>query len=103
MARMDSQQKAIANVFLDMISAVDVTGETALPDGWIAPFVDRLAEIEAATIDSDESGTVRVDITPMVSSAALLVGVLVELIATEKDADRLAVVHTLREHIERNL
>ena len=103
-AIMNPQQKAIANVFLDMVSAVDSTGETALPSDWLSPFANRLAELDAISVSRDEdNATSHVDMSPLVSSSALLAGVLVNALASQLDADPLAVVHTIREHIEQNL
>lgn len=99
---MNPQQKSIANVFLDMVAAVDVTGETELPEGWTSSFAGRFAELDAVPV-VDDGEELRIDISPMAGSAALLVNVLIGVIAAENNADRLAVVATVREHIERNL
>jgi len=101
---MNPQQKSIANVFLDMVAAIDVTGETSLPAGWMGPFAERLTELEAITkLVDDESGVSHLDMTPLVSGAGLLVGVLVDALAAQAEADRLAVIRTIREHIAANL
>jgi hypothetical protein len=102
MSRMDPQQKAIANVILDLVAAVDVSGENELPDGWMSPFAVRLSELDAVPI-TDDGEEVGVNVTPLVTSAALLTNVLIDVIADINGADRLAVVRTVREHIERNL
>lgn len=102
MTRMNPQQKAIANVILDMVAAVDVSGETELPDGWTASFAVRLTELDAMPV-VDDGETVRIDASPMAGSAALLVNVLISVIAEMRDADRLAVISTVREHIANEL
>lgn len=59
--------------------------------------VARLAEIGAYTVTIDDDGTVTVDISPLVTAAAVAVAHLIEYLAAAKQMGRGELIMTIRE------
>lgn len=88
-----------AQVLLDLVSAGDVE-PGAYPDGWAQPFAHEHADIGAVTARLDDEGVVHLSFTRLIAAAAEVMDVLVRSIAEERGVDRLAVISTLREHLD---
>lgn len=91
----------VIHALLDMVVSFDDDATEEQNSLAAATAIERLNEIGAITVEvDDETGDFRANATPLITAIAVLVEAPVRQLAIRLDADRLAVLATIREHLD---
>lgn len=91
----------VIHALLDMVVSIDEDATEEQNNLAAKTAFERLNEIGALTVDvDDETGEFHSNVTPLLTAVAVLVDTPVRLLASRLDADRLAVINTIREHFD---
>lgn len=99
----NEKSRRIMHVILDLLAAVDVDGDTELPEDWATPMTTDLMNLGAIgyTLSVEENdATVSIDVTPLLASAIGLLEVLVQDVSERAEQDRLAVINAVRQRVD---
>jgi len=91
----------VIHALLDMVVSYDDDATEEQNRLAAATAFERLNEIGALTVDvDDETGKFHMNFTPLMTAIGVLVDMPVRQLADQLDADRLAVLATMREHLD---
>lgn len=91
----------VIHALLDMVVSYDDDATEEQNNIAMMTAFERLNEIGALTVDiDDETGEFHMNFTPMMTAIGVLVDTPVRQLADRLDADRLAVLATVREHLD---
>lgn len=89
------------HALLDMVVGFDEDAPFEVNERARMTATPRFAEVGAVTLLRDDEGAKPVvDAGPLIAAAGLTISALVNQIAVQKNADRLAVLATVREHLD---
>lgn len=92
------------HALFDMVVGFDDAAPADVNNRAYQTAVPRFAEIGAVTLDRDDDGTPPVvNVAPLLAAAGCTIDTLVRQLAHRMDADREAVIATVREHLDRVL
>jgi hypothetical protein len=94
--------REVIHALLDMVVSLDDDATEEQNDLATATAFERLNEIGALTVTvDDETGEFHANVTPLLTAVGVLIDSPVTLLARQLEADRLAVINTIREHFDK--